>query len=114
MNRSQVLTLTRYCRTWSDVTAALTNDWRRAALLGRVSYLRVLVLVLAGLGILLFCALILTRLTTCTYNVGGQLDGARYLSRARFTSKIDHVTNKQELGGGSGGLGPIVGSFWGF
>jgi len=36
--------------------------------------------------------------------VDGQLDGARYLSRARFTSKIDHVANRQELKDGSGGL----------
>jgi hypothetical protein len=69
------------------------------------------VLALAGLAILLSCGLILARLTTCTYNVDGQLDGARYLSRAQFTSKIDHVTNKQELGGDSGGLGPVMGSF---
>jgi hypothetical protein len=38
--------------------------------------------------------LILARLTTCTYDVDGQLNRARYLSRARFTSKIDHVTNR--------------------
>jgi hypothetical protein len=71
----------------------------------------VLVLALAGLAILLSCGLILAWLTTCTYNVDGELDGARYLSRAQFTSKIDYVTNRQELGGGSGGLRPVVGSF---
>ena len=71
-------------------------------------------LALAGLAILLSSELVLARLTTCVYHVDGQLDGARYLSRARFTSKIDHVTNRLELGGGSGGLGPVVGSFWGF
>jgi hypothetical protein len=53
----------------------------------------------------------LARLTTCTYNVGRQLDGARYLSRARFTSKVDHVTNGQELRECLGGQGPVVGSF---
>jgi hypothetical protein len=42
---------------------------------------------------------------------GWRADGARYLSRAQFTSKIDYVTNRQELGGGSGGLRPVVGSF---
>jgi len=51
-----------------------------------------------------FCGLILARLTTCTYDVGGQLDRARYLSRARFTSKIDHVSDRQELRDYSGGL----------
>jgi hypothetical protein len=33
------------------------------------------------------------------------------LSRARFISKIDHVTNRQELRDGSGGQGPVMGSF---
>jgi hypothetical protein len=41
-----------------------------------------------------FCGLILARLTTYTYDVDRQLDRARYLSRARFTSKINHVTDR--------------------
>jgi hypothetical protein len=44
-----------------------------------------------------FSRLILARFTTCTYNVDRQLDRARYLSRARFIGKIDHVSDRQKL-----------------
>jgi hypothetical protein len=51
-----------------------------------------------NLAIALFILwLILTRLTTYAYHVDRQLNRARYLSRARITSKINHVTNRQEL-----------------
>jgi hypothetical protein len=54
--------------------------------------------------------LVLARLS---YHVDGQLNRARYLSRARFTGKIDHMTNRQELRGCPDGQGPVVGSLIG-
>jgi hypothetical protein len=60
-----------------------------------------------------FCGLVLARLTTCSYHVDGQLNRARYLSRARFAGKIDHVTNRQELGGCPDGQGSVVRSLIG-
>jgi hypothetical protein len=91
------------------------KDWRLNALPNQVMYFLVAALLglFIGLAIKLevlvsgyfnkqdifscrfwFCGLILSRLTTYTYDVDRQLDRARYLSRARFTSKIDHVTDR--------------------
>jgi hypothetical protein len=80
------------------------KDWRLHALPDRVAYLLVAAALpglFVGLAIRLearvsgfVCGLIPARLTTYTYDVDRQLDRARYLFRARFTSKIDHVTDK--------------------
>jgi glucose-6-phosphate-specific signal transduction histidine kinase len=77
------------------------KDWRLHALPDLVAYLLAAALLglFVGLAIRLevsssVCGLIPARLTTYTYDVDKQLNRARNLSRARFTSKIDHVTDK--------------------
>jgi hypothetical protein len=78
------------------------KDWRLHALPDLVIYLLAAALLELFVGLAIFwfrvsgsvCGLIPARLTTYTYDVDRQLDRARYLFRARFTSKIDHVTDR--------------------